>query len=370
MNRTPLYDQHLACGARMVDFHGWMMPLHYGSQLDEHHKVRQGAGMFDTSHMTVIDVAGEQAKPFLQRVLANDVDRLKQHGKALYSAMLNEDGGVIDDLIVYFFTDSSYRLIVNSATREKDLAWLGLQAQKFSVTLTERDELAMIAVQGPKALAAVTHLLNDEAGWRLTALKPFFGADFETSLGPAFIATTGYTGEAGCEILIDNERAATLWQELLAAGVVPCGLGARDTLRLEAGMNLYGQEMDEDVSPLAANMGWTIAWQPEDRDFIGRSEIEPERQAPKARLIGLLLEEKGVLRTGQALKVTATDGSEHAGIITSGSFSPTLGKGIALARIPAVELAAVAVDMRKNWITVKPVKPCFVRHGQPVVTPL
>lgn len=370
MNKTPLYDQHLACGARMVDFHGWLMPIHYGSQLDEHHKVRTAAGMFDTSHMTVIDVSGEQAKPFLQLVLANDVARLSVPGKALYSGMLNEDGGVIDDLIVYFFNDFSYRLIVNSATREKDLAWLGLQSQKFTVTLTERDELAMVAVQGPTALAAVATLLGDADQTRLAAMKPFFGSDFETPFGPAFIATTGYTGEAGCEILIDNDKVTALWQDLQAAGVSPCGLGARDTLRLEAGMNLYGQEMDEEVSPLAANMSWTIAWQPAERHFIGRDELEAERDHPPQQLIGLLLEEKGVLRTGQQLRITAVDGSEHSGVITSGSFSPTLGKGIALARIPSVELARVEVDMRKNWITVKPVKPCFVRHGKAVVTSL
>lgn len=366
MQKTPLYDAHLACGAKMVDFHGWMMPIHYGSQLEEHHIVRREAGMFDTSHMTVIDLEGPQSKPFLQHLLANDVARLKVSGKALYSGMLNDDGGVIDDLIVYFFDDTHYRLIVNSATREKDLAWLGLQSQRFDITLTERPDLAMIAVQGPKALACVSSLLTPEQALQLAAMKPFFGVQ----MGDYFVATTGYTGEAGCEILVDNAKAEALWMALKNAGVSPCGLGARDTLRLEAGMNLYGQEMDESVSPLAANMGWTIVWEPADRAFVGRSELEKERAHPAQQLIGLVLEEKGVLRTGQRLRVTTTSGEELDGVITSGSFSPTLGQGIALARIPNVAVAAVAVEMRKNWITVKPVKPNFVRHGQSVVTAL
>lgn len=368
--QTPLHSQHLAAAARMVDFHGWLMPLHYGSQLEEHHQVRRAAGIFDTSHMTIVDVSGEQAEAYLRQLLANDVARLTEPGKALYSAMLNEDGGVIDDLIVYRLVEGGFRLVVNSATREKDLAWLGLQAQPFAVHLQERSELAMIALQGPEAPAIMANLLNAVEAQRLAAMRPFFGFNFATCHGDIFIATTGYTGELGYELLLPATQAAAVWQALLALGAAPCGLGARDTLRLEAGMNLYGQEMDDNTSPLAANMGWTIAWQPEERSFVGRSELEAERLQPVARLIGLLLEGRGVLRTGQQLRVTDSTGQQHEGVITSGSFSPTLGQGIALARIPAVEVAAIDVAMRNSWITVKAVKPAFVRHGQSVVRPL
>ncbi len=366
MNKTPLHAAHKTAGAKLVDFFGWEMPLNYGSQLEEHHQVRQDAGMFDVSHMTVVDVTGSQARDYLRHLLANDVARLKLPGKALYSGMLNETGGVIDDLIVYFLTDEFYRLVVNSATREKDIAWLQQHTDGFDVTLKERSDLAMIAVQGPKVAARLQRVLTPEQMADASALKPFFGVQS----GDLFIASTGYTGEAGYEILLPAERAAGLWQVMLDAGIKPCGLGARDTLRLEAGMNLYGQDMDEHTSPLAANMGWTIAWEPAERDFVGRQALEAQKAAGTDKLIGVLLESKGVLRAHQELQVTDIQGNTHKGEITSGTFSPTLGQGIGLARIPDVEIAEIQVAMRKKWITVKPVKPCFVRHGQSVVADL
>ncbi|GAA5131378.1 glycine cleavage system aminomethyltransferase GcvT [Thalassotalea piscium] len=358
INKTVLHAKHLESGAKMVDFHGWEMPINYGSQIEEHHAVRQSAGMFDVSHMTIVDINGSDAKAFLRRLVTNDVAKLTVPGKALYTGMCNEAGGVIDDLIIYYFTETDYRLVVNSATREKDLAWIGKQAQGFDVTVTERPEFGMIAVQGPKAKGIVATLLNEEQIKAVEGMKPFFGVQ----AGDFFIATTGYTGEDGYEIVVPEAQTADLWQKLLDAGVKPCGLGSRDTLRLEAGMNLYGLDMDESVSPLAANMAWTISWEPEDRNFIGREVLAAQREAgDQLKQVGLVLTEKGVLRAG--VKVISEAGE---GVITSGTFSPTLGHSIAIARVPrSVKIGdTVEVEMRKKLVKVSVVKPGFVRNGQ------
>jgi len=360
--QTPLFEQHNACGARMVDFHGWMMPLHYGSQIDEHHAVRTDAGMFDVSHMTIVDLRGSRTREFLRYLLANDVAKLTQPGKALYTGMLNASGGVIDDLIVYFFSDDFFRLVVNSATREKDLAWIAGQAEPFAIDITERDDLSLIAVQGPNAKAKAATLLNDAQRQAVEGMKPFFGVEADG----LFIATTGYTGEAGYEIAMPQEKAADFWRGLLDAGVKPCGLGARDTLRLEAGMNLYGQDMDEGVSPLAANMGWTIAWEPADRDFIGREALESQRARGTEQLVGLVMTEKGVLRSELPVRFTDAQGNAREGIITSGTFSPTLGYSIALARVPAGIGDTAIVQIRNREMPVRVTKPVFVRAGKPV----
>ncbi|KJY94474.1 MULTISPECIES: glycine cleavage system aminomethyltransferase GcvT [Pseudoalteromonas] len=358
-SKTPLHAKHLEAGAKMVDFHGWDMPINYGSQIEEHKAVRTDAGMFDVSHMTIVDVQGDDAKAFLQKLVANDVAKLTVAGKALYTGMLNEQGGVVDDLIIYYFSENEYRLVVNSATRDKDLAHMAKVADGFSVTVTERPEYAMIAVQGPNAKAKTATILSAEQQQAVADMKPFFGVQ----AGDLFIATTGYTGEDGYEIVVPNEQAAELWQQLLDAGVAPAGLGARDTLRLEAGMNLYGQDMDESVSPLAANMAWTIAWEPAERQFVGREVVEQQRAEKSThKLVGLVLEEKGVLRGG--LKVVSDAGE---GVITSGSFSPTLGHSIALARVPRDIGETAQVEMRKKLVNVKVVKPCFVRQGKAVV---
>ncbi|WP_312817183.1 glycine cleavage system aminomethyltransferase GcvT [Atlantibacter subterraneus] len=361
--QTPLFEQHTLCGARMVDFHGWMMPLHYGSQLDEHHAARSDAGMFDVSHMTIVDLHGERTREFLRYLLANDVAKLTQPGKALYSGMLNASGGVIDDLIVYFLTEDYFRLVVNSATREKDLAWITQHAEPYSIDITVRDDLALIAVQGPQAKQKAATLFTDEQRQAVDGMKPFFGVQ----AGDLFIATTGYTGEAGYEIAMPAEKAAAFWSQLVEAGVKPCGLGARDTLRLEAGMNLYGQEMDEGVSPLEANMGWTIAWQPEDRDFIGREALESQREKGTDQLVGLVMKEKGVLRNDLPVRFTDAQGNVQEGKITSGSFSPTLGYSIALARVPAGIGDTAIVQIRNREMPVIVTKPIFVRAGKPVV---
>lgn len=357
-NKTALYATHQAMGGKLVDFGGWDMPLHYGSQIEEHHKVRQTAGMFDVSHMTVVDVTGSQAKAYLQYLLANDVAKLDGHlGKALYSGMLNHEGSVIDDLIVYNMGDW-YRVVVNCSTREKDLAWMNSVAADFTVTITERPELAMIAVQGPDAIRIASSLVSSERATLIASLKVFQGLP----AGDWFIGRTGYTGEDGLEIMLPNTEAPAFWQALADAGVAPCGLGARDTLRLEAGMNLYGHEMDETVSPLAANMGWTIAWQPTSRDFIGRAVLEAQKAAGNShKLVGLVLRERGVLRAEQLVTV---DGCDEKGVITSGTFSPSLGYSIALARVPAAIGSHCQVDMRGKLVTVEVVAPNFVRHGK------
>ncbi|GLX77011.1 aminomethyltransferase [Thalassotalea insulae] len=357
-NKTVLHAKHLEAGAKMVDFHGWEMPINYGSQIEEHHAVRTDAGMFDVSHMTIVDVKGSDAKAYLRRLVINDVAKLEVAGKALYTGMCNDEGGVIDDLIIYFFTDTDYRLVVNSATREKDLAWMNKQAEGFDITITERPEFGMIAVQGPQAKAKVATLLSAEQTQAVDGMKPFFGVQ----AGELFIATTGYTGENGYEIVVPQEQAADLWQQLLDAGVKPCGLGARDTLRLEAGMNLYGLDMDETVSPLAANMAWTISWEPSDRNFIGRDVLAAQREAgDQPKLVGLVMTDKGVLRSG--LKVISAAGE---GVITSGTFSPTLQHSIAMARVPrSVKVGdTVEVEMRKKLVKVNVVKPSFVRNGK------
>ncbi|OBS08510.1 glycine cleavage system aminomethyltransferase GcvT [Acidihalobacter prosperus] len=354
--RTALHDEHLAAGAKMVDFAGWDMPLHYGSQLEEHHQVRRAAGVFDVSHMTVLDLAGPGARDFLRRLLANDVDRLKQAGKALYSCMLQADGGVIDDLITYYLDDGRYRTVVNAATRDKDLTWIRKQAEAFDVDIEVRDDLSMLAVQGPRARELAAGVLGD-AGARALALGVFQAAE----LGERFVARTGYTGEDGFEIMLPNDEAAAFWRALLAAGVRPIGLGARDTLRLEAGMNLYGTDMDETISPLECGLAWTVAWEPAERDFIGREALERQRTGGGLRrFVGLVLEDRGVLRGHQRV---IADGA-GVGETTSGTFSPTLGVAIALARVPAGTGGRCEVEIRGKRLRARVVKPPFVRNGQ------
>jgi aminomethyltransferase len=355
--RTPLYDAHLAAGARTVDFGGWDMPVNYGSQIEEHHAVRRDAGMFDVSHMCVIDLRGERVRDCLRFVLANDVARLTQAGKALYTCMLREDGGVIDDLIVYYMDDRWFRMVVNAGTRDKDLQWLREQAGPFGVAVEPRPDLAMVAVQGPNAREKAARVMEPAAGQRALQLGAFFGAE----AGDLFVARTGYTGEDGFEIMMPAEQAASTWQRLLEAGVRACGLGARDTLRLEAGMNLYGNDMDETTSPLESGLGWTVAWEPQDRDFIGRAALVAQKASGETRkLVGLLLEDRAVLRSHQ--KVIVANVGE--GEVTSGTFSPTLQRSIGLARVPAQTGDRCEVEIRGRLFAARVVRPPFVRHGQ------
>jgi len=361
-NKTVLFDKHVEYQGKIVDFAGWQMPVNYGSQMDEHHQVRQDAGMFDVSHMVIVDLRSGDIKAMLQHLLANDVAKLGESGKALYSCMLNPNGGVIDDLIVYYMTDDWYRIVVNAGTAEKDLAWFNQHAGSFDVSVTARDDLAMIAVQGPHAREKAFEVLPVDVVEAASPLKRFFGAD----CGEWFIGRTGYTGEDGFEIMMPVSEAPALWDKLAGAGVKPCGLGARDTLRLEAGMNLYGSDMTEDTSPLISGLGWTIAWQPEDRDFIGRSVLEKEKaEGTKQKIVGLILEERGVLRGHQKVIVQHED-TQLEGEITSGSFSPSLQKSIALARVPVEVGDSCEVEIRGKLLKARVVKPVFVRDGQPV----
>ena len=371
--RTPLYDLHVGLGARMVDFGGWDMPVNYGSQIEEHHAVRQDAGIFDVSHMCVIDARGARVREFFGFVLANDVDKLKQPGKALYSCMLNEAGGVIDDLIVYFLNEgglgeSFFRVVVNAGTRDKDLAWMRAIAPGYGVQLQERVDLAMVAVQGPNARTRVISLLPEQHRSSAQALEPFFGKSISMGEGREwFVARTGYTGEDGFEIMLPASEAPEVWNKLNALGVKSAGLGARDTLRLEAAMNLYGNDMDEGQNPLESGLAWTVSFDNPARDFIGRKALEALKSAGlQKKFVALMLEDQGVLRGHQKVVTPAGEGE-----ITSGTFSPTMEKSIALARVPRSTAAVgdkVQVDVRGKLLNARVVKAPFVRNGKILVS--
>ena len=353
--KTPLHSAHVDAGAKMIDFGGWDMPIHYGSQIEEHHAVRRHCGMFDVSHMTVVDLRGPRCREFLSYLLANDIAKLKTPGKALYSCMLNAEGGVIDDLITYFMDESWFRMVVNAATRTRDVQWITSQAHAFDVAVSERPELAMIAVQGPEARNKVADQLGTE-GAHEAILK--IGRFAAIDVDGLFIARTGYTGEDGFEIIGEPQRLVRLWEELLGTGVQPCGLGARDTLRLEAGLNLYGQDMDESVTPFECGLAWTVAMK-DDRSFVGRPALEKQLSAGDARaFIGLVLEGRGVLRHGQQI--------QGGGEITSGTFSPTTQRSIAMARVPSAMASQDAhnVDIRGRDVAAMRVAIPFVKNGE------
>ncbi|MDE0490587.1 glycine cleavage system aminomethyltransferase GcvT [Psychrobacter sp. A3] len=371
---TPLYQSHVDSDGKLVDFSGWELPIHYGSQIEEHEAVRTDAGMFDVSHMVVVDISGADAKAWLQKLLANDVAKLKTAGKALYSPMLNEQGGIIDDLIVYLMNEAEteYRIVSNAATRDKDLAQFNKVAAGFDISITERPELAMIAVQGPKA---VEKLAKAKPSWSetLSGLKPFVGADLTDIEGTDwFVARTGYTGEDGVEVIMHGDNAPAFFEQLKANGIKPAGLGARDTLRMEAGMNLYGHDMDEETSPYECNMGWTLGLK-DDRAFVGRDALVSKRQQAKddntaMKQVGLLLTTRGVLREGMTVTINQGTDNEQTGIITSGTFSPSLKNSIAIARVPASlsDEDSVQVDLRGKgkFVDVRVVKLPFVRNGK------
>jgi aminomethyltransferase len=355
--RTPLFDLHQQLGARIVDFGGWDMPVQYASQIEEHHAVRGRAGVFDVSHMCVVDLTGERVRPFLEHLVANDVGKLRRSGKALYTCMLEEAGGVIDDLIVYYLSERFFRVVVNAGTRDKDLKWIRRHAAAFGVSVTERTDLAMLAVQGPKAREISAGLLTPEGAETALALQVFSG----TEIGSWFVARTGYTGEDGFEIMLPAADAARVWRELNDRGVASCGLGARDTLRLEAGMNLYGNDMDESKHPLESGLAWTVAFEPASRNFIGRKALEAIKAAGSPRkLVGLVLEDRGVLRSHQKVVIPGVGEGE----ITSGTFSPTLQRSIGFARVPAGTGSQVQVDIRGKLLNARVVRPPFVRNGQ------
>jgi aminomethyltransferase len=351
--KTALYEAHIALNAHIVTFAGFDLPLHYGSQMNEHHAVRRHAGIFDVSHMNIVDIKGPQAQENLRFILANDIKKLYPQ-KALYSCMLNEKGGVIDDLIVYMFSENHYRLILNAATKAKDIAWLETHIDK-NQTLEVREDLSIIALQGPHATMVLETIFNEAVSADIAALKPFHFLCHDNMT----IARTGYTGEEGFEILVSNEKSTALWKLLLNAGAHPAGLGARDSLRLEAGFNLYGQDMDETTCPFESNLGWTVALIPEERDFIGKKALS---SLTSRKLTGLILQKGGVLRRGQKVFSEGV----HIGEITSGGFSPTLNYAIALARIPNKAFSDVQIEIRDKLLPVQIVNPVFVRKGKPV----
>lgn len=364
LSRTALFNAHQSLNARIVDFGGWALPVNYGSQIDEHHAVRNTCGVFDVSHMTVSDLNGQDVIPVLRSLLANDIDRASSiAGKALYSCMLNEQGGVIDDLIVYRMSDTHCRLITNASTNQKDMAWINEQIKNFNVNFTEQKELALIAVQGPKAIAQsrliCAELWRPEYARKIDSLQRFQGCylDEQHSL---FVGRTGYTGEDGLEFVLPPEPAHTLWAALIDAGIRPCGLGARDTLRLEAGMSLYGNDLDEMHTPIESGIAWSVVMN-DTREFIGKSALE---KPAKHTMIGITLLDKGVLRSHQRVMLNDTD----IGEITSGTFSPTLEQSIALARVNIntnVKLGdSLHVQVRNKQLKVKVVRYPFVKNGQ------
>ncbi|SAL70874.1 glycine cleavage system aminomethyltransferase T [Caballeronia terrestris] len=365
LQHTPLHAAHLALNARMVDFGGWDMPVNYGSQIDEHKAVRTDAGMFDVSHMRVVDFNGDAARHFFKLAIANNVDKLTTPGKALYSCLLNSKGGVIDDLIVYYFAEDNFRVVVNAGTAEKDIAWFGqLNAEaEFGLTITPRRDLAIVAVQGPNAREKVWQVLPETRA-ATESIKPFNAVQFpSTPFGEVMLARTGYTGEDGFEIVVPAEHVEAFWNALKDAGVKPAGLGARDTLRLEAGMNLYGQDMDETVSPLDAGLAWTVDMK-SSRDFIGRTALEADGQ--KSNFVGLILHKEngragGVLRAHQKVVTPAGEGE-----ITSGTFSPSMQESVAFARVPASVNPGdiVQVVIRDKQLPASVVKLPFVRNGK------
>lgn len=359
MLTTAFKPLHLALGAKLTPFAGYEMPLHYGSQIAEHEAVRLNAGMFDVSHMMINDISGPDAKTFFRKLITNDVLKLEKigFGKALYGAMLNEEGGVIDDLIVYLMP-FGYRVVTNAGTREKVSAWFKKIAAQFDIEITERTDFAMLAVQGPNSIAKV---LEVKPQWQaeVSALKIFQGCE---TIDGFFVARTGYTGEEGLEIMIPLCEVESFWNALVKVGVIPCGLAARDTLRLEAGMNLYGQDMDESINPLEAGLSWCVDLKDEARNFFGKDKVLAKMQSPHAKQVGLLLLGKGVLRGHQVFR----NEKGELGEVTSGTFSPSLKQSIAIARVPMHTGETGQVEIRGEWQDVRVLSLPFVRNGKKI----
>jgi len=321
LKQTPLHDRHVAAGAKLVPFAGWDMPVTYEGIREEHAAVRTYAGLFDVSHMGQVEVEGPGAQAFLQRVLSNDVAAIDVGG-AQYSCLCNEAGGVLDDLIAYRLGGDRYLVVTNSANHDADLAWLGRWSRSFDVAVRDvADRYAMLAVQGPHARGVVTRALGIDLPARMHVAAARIGN------GPALVCGTGYTGEDGVELLIDPEVAAGIWVELLDAGTVPCGLGARDTLRLEACLPLHGNDIGPDRNPIEAGLGWCCK---EQTGFVGADPIAQARAEGTAeRLAPFRIEGAGIPRQGNAVLA----GGERAGIVTSGSFSLSLDVGVGMAYV-------------------------------------
>ena len=353
--KTPLYEEHVALGARMVDFAGWQMPVQYAGIIEEHKAVRGAVGVFDVSHMGEFRFFGANAKAALQRIVTNDLDKIDAPGSALYTVMCDDDGGIIDDLIVYHSGDLEYLIVANASNRETDWDWITSHLPDGVEAVDESDRTALIAVQGPQALGVVQELAGD--AW----VAPERFALGEASLGgiAVLVARTGYTGEDGVELFCHDGNAVAIWRMLLSfAEVVPCGLGARDTLRLEMGYPLYGSDMDRGVDPFSAGLGWVV---PKAKTgYIGAEAIARVRESgPANKLVGLTISE-GVPRHGY----TVLHGGDAVGKVASGTFSPTLGHGIATAYVPvalAAEGTELEIEVRRKVVPAVVTRPPFVK---------
>ncbi len=353
--RTPLYDEHVACGARMVPFAGWEMPVQYAGIIEEHNAVRSSAGVFDVCHMAEFRVCGALAAEGLQRVLTNDIDRIDEVSAAQYTLLCDDDGHIVDDLIVYHTSEFEYMIIANASNRAVDWTWLDAHLPTPVERVDESDRTGLIALQGPIALAVIGELAGED--FESPARFHVGSADLDGI--PCLLARTGYTGEDGVEIVCAALHAVRIWRLLLSfPEVTPCGLGARDTLRLEMGYPLYGSDMDRTVDPVSAGLGWAVSLTK--GDFIGRDAIAAVREeGPERKLVGLVVPD-GIPRHGYAV----LHGAEEVGKVASGSFSPTLGHGIATAYVPpalSVEGTRLEVGIRRRVVPAVVTRPPFVR---------
>jgi aminomethyltransferase len=355
LKRTPLYQEHLALGGRMVPFAGWEMPVYYAGIIEEHKATRTSAGIFDVCHMAEFRIFGAQAAESLQRLLTNDIDRIAEVGEAQYTLLCDDEGHLIDDLIVYHTGDLEYMIVANASNRAVDWDWLDAHLPESVERVDESDRTGLIALQGPKALAVIAELAGED--FEVPERFHVGGADLDGV--PVLLARTGYTGEDGVEIVCHSSHAAQIWRLLLSfPEVCPCGLGARDTLRLEMGYPLYGSDMDRTVDPISAGLGWAVSLKK--GDFIGREVIARIKEhGPERRLVGLTVPD-GIPRHGHPV----LHGGQEVGKVASGGFAPSLGYGVATAYVPSalsVEGTKLEVAIRRKVVPAVVTKPPFVR---------
>ena len=352
MNKTALNNAHIELGAKMVNFSHWEMPISYTSLIEEHHAVRNTAGIFDVSHMSVFDFKGGDQVAFFEKIFANDIKKICNDDKAIYGALLNEEGGILDDLIIYH-ANEKFRLVSNCSTREQNRQWYEKHAVEFGVEVVERSDMGILAIQGPDALSKILSI--DGINPQVNNLQSF-GCMFD---GDKLYARTGYTGEDGLEIIVPSEDINQFWDQALKLGCTPIGLGARDTLRLEAGLNLYGNDMTIENHPYESNLGWTIDMTDENRQFIGKQALLSIDQSKSQKIVGIILRDKGVLRSGY--EVIHNEGK---GVVLSGSYSPTLQSSIGLARVDQGYKKDGKVMIRNKMLNIDFVSPRFIERGK------
>ena len=352
MNKTPLNKSHIELGAKMVNFSNWEMPISYSSLIEEHNAVRNTVGIFDVSHMSVFDFDGDNQVAFFEKIFANDIKKIYKDNKAIYGALLNEEGGILDDLIIYH-ANNKFRLVSNCSTREQNRQWFEKHAVEFGVKVMERSDMGILAIQGPDALNKILEIKEIDA--QVNTLQSF-GCMFE---GDKLYARTGYTGEDGLELIVPTKDINHLWDQALELGCTPIGLGARDTLRLEAGLNLYGNDMTINNHPYESNMGWTIDMSDENREFIGKDALLSIDQSKSQKIVGIILQDKGILRSGY--EITHEQGK---GVVLSGSYSPTLQSSIGLARVDQGYKENGKVMIRNKLLNIDFVSPRFLGQGK------